>query len=69
LLVETLKNDSDNCFRYLLTSYELDINNVEKNSNQSILYKIIMFNSTKCLATLVELHKNNEIAVDCELKD
>jgi len=28
-----------------------------------------MFNSTKCLSTLVELHKNNEIDLDCEQQD
>jgi len=69
LLVETLKNDSDNCFKYLLTTYDMDVNSVEKNSCQSVLYKIIMFNSTKCLTSLVDLHKRKEVLVDSELKD
>jgi hypothetical protein len=61
LLVETLKNDSDNCFRLMLAQMDFDVNSVEKSSNQSVLYKIVMFNSTRCLTTLVELQKNNTV--------
>mmetsp|Transcript_35522 Transcript_35522/g.29896 ORF Transcript_35522/g.29896 Transcript_35522/m.29896 type:complete len:111 (+) Transcript_35522:620-952(+) len=55
--------------RYLVTDAEFDANTVDKSTNQSLLYKIVMFNSTKCLQALTECHKNQEITVDCDIKD
>jgi len=37
LLVEAIKSDSDNCFKYLVTEAECDVNSIDKSSNQSVL--------------------------------
>lgn len=69
LLFECIKADSNEILRILILDFNFDPNYVDAQLNQSVIFKIVMFNATKCLTQIIELYKANEIHIDCDILD